>query len=354
MKKVAVIAGARPNFMKIAPLTRAFRAARVEFFVVNTSQHFDANMSKDFFREFRIYPRYTLKPVVASPVRHMSHIMNGLEDVYMKERPDLVVVVGDVNSTLYGALAALKMNIPIAHVEAGLRSHNYLMPEEINRVLVDNISDLLFVTENDALVNLRKEGITDGVHVVGNIMIDTLSEFIDKTGKSRERFYFCTLHRAENVDNRKVFGEILEALEIIAKDATIYLPLHPRTKKMAEQFGFIDKMKNIFSLMPPLGYSDTVYYEKNAKLILTDSGGVQEEASFLGTPCLTLRTETERPITVKRGTNVIAGITRRSILAAYKKVHFDKKKHKIPLWDGRTSTRVANIIKLFLDKTTGH
>jgi UDP-N-acetylglucosamine 2-epimerase (non-hydrolysing) len=275
----------------------------------------------------------------------MADIMIGLEKIFLSEKPDLVVVVGDVNSTLSAALVANKMGIKLAHVEAGLRSGNKLMPEETNRILTDKLSDLLFVTEEDGVANLKREGITKGVYSVGNIMIDTLTLLLPKVKKSTEHFYFCTLHRAENVDNKKVFAEILDALEEISHDAVIYLPLHPRTAKMAEKFGLEGRLKKIFKILPPLSYQETLYYQKNAKLVLTDSGGIQEETSFLGTPCLTLRTETERPITVKKGTNKIAGVTRASILKAYVEHPRKHKKTKIPLWDGKTAKRIVKILK---------
>lgn len=343
-KKIAVVCGARPNFMKIAPLCNEFKKQRLKYFIVNTGQHFNQEMADIFFKEFKIRPDYNLKPSKLSVVKQFADIMSGLEQIFIKEKPSLAIVAGDVNSTLAGALAANKMNIKVAHIEAGLRSYNNKMPEEANRTLTDHISDFLFVTAEEGIKNLKKEGINKNVHFVGNIMIDTLSMFLPKVKQTKEKFYFCTLHRGENVDNPKIFKKILDALEIIAKDCKIYFPLHPRTKKMAKKFGFIKRLNNIFTILPPLSYTESLFYQKNAKLVFTDSGGIQEETSFLGTACLTLRTETERPITVKLGSNTVAGVSKQSILTSYKEKDLRKKTVKIPMWDGKSARRIVNII----------
>ncbi len=344
-KKIAIIAGARPNFMKVAPLCHELKKQKIKYFLVNTGQHFSKEMATNFLREFKIKADYNLRPPQQSVTKQFSGIMIELENIFLKEKPNLVVVAGDVNSTLAAALTANKMGIKLVHVEAGLRSYNNKMAEEINRVIIDSLSDILLIPSEDAIKNLKKEGIVKGINLVGNIMIDTLEMFLPKIKKTKGKFYFCTLHRAENVDDKDIFTEILDALEIISKDAKIYFPLHPRTKKMAEQFGLSKKLKNIFSLLPPLSYQKSLYYQKNSKLVLTDSGGVQEETSYLGTPCITLRTETERPVTVKLGTNIIGGVTKKGILNAYKKTR--KTKRKIPLWDGQTAKRIVKIIKNF-------
>lgn len=345
--KIAIIAGARPNFMKILPLCRELDRKKIAYSFINTGQHFDKEMSEIFFDEFKIKPDYTLKPSRISSVRQFADIMIGLEKIFLKEKPNLVIVVGDVNSTLAGALTAAKLGIKLAHIESGLRSYNDKMPEEKNRILTDHLSDYLFVTMDEGLKNLKKEGLSKNIYMVGNIIIDTLKMFLPKIAdadNSNGQFFFCTLHRTENVDNKKILKEILSALNVIAKDAPIYFPLHPRTKIMSQKFGLYLKMKKIFKLLPPLNYREALYYQKNAKLVLTDSGGIQEEASFLGTPCLTLRTETERPVTVKLGTNSIAGITRDSILKAYGAKNLSKKKIQIPLWDGKAAKRIVKII----------
>ena len=270
--------------------------------------------------------------------------MLGLEKIFVKENPNVVFVVGDINSTLIAALVANKMNIKLVHIEAGLRSYNRLMPEEHNRVLTDHLADFLLTTSEEAELNLNKEGLFDNIYFIGNLMIDTLVDFLPRIKDSDESFYFCTLHRAENVDSIDIFKEILDSLEVISKDKKIYLPLHPRTEKMAKKFGLLTRMQNIFSLLPALDYKTSLFYQKNAKLVLTDSGGVQEESSYLGVPCLTLRNETERPITVERGTNKIAGVSRKSILNAYHKIDWQKKNIIIPLWDGKSAERAIDIL----------
>ncbi len=344
-KKIAIVCGARPNFMKVAPLCKTLKEKCVEYCLINTGQHFDFEMSQAFFDEFNIKPDYNLSPSKISAIKQFSDIICDLERIYQKEKIDLVVVVGDVNSTLAGAIVANKLNIKLVHIEAGLRSHNKSMPEEHNRVMVDHISDFLFTTTEDGNKNLKKEGIQDGMYFVGNIMIDTLTSFLPQVKSANEDYYFCTLHRAENIDNKEIFLNILEALEEISRENSIYLPLHPRTKKMAEKFNYIDKLRGIFDILPPLSYADSLFYQKNAKLILTDSGGIQEEASFLGVPCITLRKETERPITVELGTNSIGGVSKGSILDEYGKKRLVKKNITIPLWDGQANLRIFNIIK---------
>jgi UDP-N-acetylglucosamine 2-epimerase (non-hydrolysing) len=342
--------------MKVAPLCRALESRDMAYSLINTGQHYDDNMSEAFFRDFRIAPHITLNPSRVSAIKQFADIMIGLEDAWTQERPSMVVVVGDVNSTLAGALVANQLKLPLVHVEAGLRSFNRDMPEERNRVLTDRLADLLFVTMEEGIAHLEREGKTENVHLVGNIMIDTLAMFLPDVPTTDERFYFCTLHRAENIDHEERFGAILDALEEIAKDAPIYLPMHPRTEKMARAFGFRDRMDRIFKITPPLSYKDSVYRQKNAALVLTDSGGVQEETSFMGTPCLTLRTETERPITVTSGTSTIAGVTKETILQAYRDKDMEKKKTNIPLWDGHAAERIADIINSFLavDKSGNH
>ncbi|MDP2910216.1 MAG: UDP-N-acetylglucosamine 2-epimerase (non-hydrolyzing), partial [bacterium] len=319
--KIAIIAGARPNFVKIFPLAISLRKNRIPYFIVNTGQHFSKEMSADLLKEFSLAPNYSLKPNTKTSLRQFSDILVGLEKIFIRENPSLVIVVGDVNSTLAGAIAAKKLNLKLAHIEAGLRSHNRKMPEEYNRVITDRLADILFVSSESDIKNLKKENISKGIYFVGNIMMDTLAFFRKKikTTKRPEEFYLCTIHRSENVDNEKVFTEMIDALEIISKDCKIYLPLHPRTRKMAVRLGLYKRLNKIFSLLPVLSYEESLYFQKNAKLILTDSGGIQEEASFLGTPCLTLRTETERPVTIKFGTNTLAGVTKKSILRAYSK-----------------------------------
>lgn len=343
--KIAIAGGARPNFMKVAALCREFNERGMDHFLVNTGQHFDPNMSADFFREFKINFKYNLKLRKKLLMEQFSAIMVNLEKILFEERPELVIVVGDVNSTLASALVANKMNIKLAHIEAGLRSRNKKMSEETNRILTDHMADFLFVTTEEGMDNLSIEGIEQKAYFVGNTMIDTLVAFLPEIPHLNEDYYFCTLHRAENVDDKKVFLGILDALEVISKDEKIYLPLHPRTKKMAEKFNFIKRMRKIFKLIPPLNYKESITYQKSARLVLTDSGGVQEETTFLGVPCITLRTETERPITVKSGTNTVAGIETNKIIETYRKKSLKKCEKKIKLWDGNASERIVNILQ---------
>lgn len=342
--KVAIIAGARPNFMKVAPLCAELKRQNMPYILINTGQHFSASMAGKFLKEFKLKPNYTLKP---PQKRQMSDIKDGLQKIFKKEDPSMVIVVGDVNSTLWASEVAKRQKIKLAHIEAGLRSHNKKMPEEHNRIKTDKLSDFLFVTQEEGMKNLLKERVRGRAHLVGNIMIDTLKMFAShaKQKAKEKKYYFCTLHRAENVDNKKVFKEILDALEIISQDAIVYLPLHPRTKKQAQKFGLMLQLKQVCSILKPLPYAQSVAYQKYANLILTDSGGVQEEASVLGVPCLTLRTETERPITITKGTNKIGGVSKASILKAYSSVKFGKRKTKIKYWDGKTSKRIVDIIK---------
>jgi UDP-N-acetylglucosamine 2-epimerase (non-hydrolysing) len=343
---VAIVVGARPNFMKAAPLCRALERAGIAYRLIHTGQHHDTAMSQQYFDEFKLYPHRILGLESSTQTGQLSEILRKLEDEFKKTRPIFVIVVGDVTSTLAGALTANKHGIPLAHVEAGLRSYNRLMPEETNRVLVDHMADFLFSTSKEDKARLAKEGIISGVHVVGNTMIDTLAMVAEEVPNTDEVFYFATLHRAENVDNKEVFTNILAALESVAHDATIYLPLHPRTEKMARTYGLLGRLKKTVTLLLPVSYKESVYYQKNAQLVLTDSGGIQEEASFLGTPCLTLRTETERPITVTHGTNVIGGIETKGILKAYRLLHpLKKQKTKIPLWDGNAAERIVQILQ---------
>lgn len=344
MHKIAVIAGARPNFMKIAPLCQELKKRHLDFFLVNTGQHFSPEMADDFLIEFDLQADYNIQPSQDNVVSQFGDIMKGLEQVFVKQKPTLVIVVGDVNSTLAAALVAHKMGIKLAHIEAGLRSFNKAMPEEHNRIMTDYLSDYLFASEIEGVKNLQNEGITNNVFLTGNIMIDTLMMFLPKIKQTDEKFYFCTLHRGENVDNKQRFSQILDALEAISAESKIYLPLHPRTKKMAEQFGLLSRIGRIFQVIKPLNYCESLYYQKNAQLVLTDSGGIQEESSFLNTPCLTLRTETERPITVEQGTAKLAGVTRDSIINAYQRRHNIRKKSDIKLWDGKTSARIVDIL----------
>ena len=347
-KPIAIVGGARPNFMKIVPLARVLTERDVPYYVVNAGQHFSKEMSQDFFLEFNLSIDYELEPDVSEKEKQLQEIQSGLARIFREHPPAMVVVVGDVDATLIAARVAHELAIPVAHVEAGLRSYNPKMREEYNRVETDKIAVLKFASSDDAAQTLRKEGLDKGVQVVGNIMIDLLKLHEPAVKEIIEPFYFVTLHRAENVDDKHIFEQILSALEEIRKDATIYLPLHPRTKKKAEEFGLLPRLEKACHVLPALSYVESVYYQKNARLVLTDSGGVQEETSVLGTPCITMRTETERPITVEQGTNVVAGVTKEGILQAYRAITVTKRPAQIPLWDGKAAQRIIDSIETYV------
>jgi UDP-N-acetylglucosamine 2-epimerase (non-hydrolysing) len=349
--KILSIVGARPNFMKIAPIVDALKQHEsVEHFLVHTGQHYDENMSKLFFDELGIpEPNMNLGVGPGSQAQQTAEMMVKLEKVMLEQNPDLVIVVGDCNSALAGAIVAAKLKIKIAHIEAGLRSFNWEMPEEINRIVVDKVSNLLFTTENSANENLKKEGITEGVHFVGNVMIDTLLKSLEKAKTSKvlellnletKNYAVLTLHRPGNVDKKEVLIGLLDTLAEISEKTKIVFPIHPRTKKMIDEFGLTDKL-NSLQIIEPLGYLDFLNLISNAKLILTDSGGIQEEATILKVPCVTLRSETERPVTVEVGANVIAGQDKEKILNAVNQVSESVITQVPELWDGKTAERIV-------------
>lgn len=359
--KIICVAGARPNFMKIAPIYEEM--VKYEEFnpiILHTGQHYDRNMSQVFFEDLGIpKPDISLGVGSGTHAKQTATIMMKFEDVVTEEWPDLVVVVGDVNSTLACSLVAAKLHIPVAHVEAGLRSHNWMMPEEINRVLTDRISDYLFTPSRDADENLLNEGIEiSKIHFVGNVMIDTLlkhremaknSEILSQLGLEYKEYAVLTLHRAENVDDRANLMQILRALEKIQKEIKIIYPIHPRTRLRIKEFGLqpiVDSLENLL-LTEPLGYLDFIYLMDNARFVMTDSGGIQEETTILGVPCLTLRTETERPITVKEGTNIVVGLDWDRIVEEAKKILAGMTKEgRIPeKWDGKAAKRIVDVLR---------
>lgn len=359
--KIILVVGARPNFVKIAPIVRELMAReecakRLTWKLVHTGQHYDYEMSQSFFDKFEIpNPDYFLNVGSGSHAEQTAKVMMEFERVCREETPDIVVVVGDVNSTLACSIVAKKMGITVAHVEAGLRSGDMSMPEEINRVVTDSISDLLFVTERSGVENLKREGKGDSqVYLVGNVMIDSLFWCLKKMPNMSaaiqipaKPYAVMTLHRPSNVDSKNNFGNILGAVKQISKDLPIIFPVHPRTRKNIEELG-IDKfiLDSNISLLEPLSYFEFLLLWKNANLVLTDSGGIQEETTALKIPCLTLRNNTERPVTVEEGTNRLAGTTTKSILETYA----DFKKYgcesaRIPkLWDGNTAKRIIDVI----------
>jgi UDP-N-acetylglucosamine 2-epimerase (non-hydrolysing) len=355
--KLIMVAGARPNFMKIAPIRRILQegyAGKITGILVHTGQHYDYEMSQAFFDDLELPPPdYYLGVGSASHAVQTAQIMMAFEKVCLKEHPEVVMVVGDVNSTAACALVAKKLGIGVAHVEAGLRSYDLTMPEEINRMVTDVLADYLFVSERSGILNLKKEGKPDdAIHLVGNVMIDTLyfqlsrlAETEDPGELPRQPFAVLTLHRPANVDEEKKFREIMGALEFIAADLPIYFPVHPRTRQRLEALGRPGEGENIH-LLPPLPYRAFLRLWKDAALVLTDSGGMQEETTALGIPCLTLRENTERPITIEEGTNILAGTSSATILAAYESFKTSGgKKGRLPeLWDGKAADRIVRVL----------
>ncbi len=362
MLKVINVVGARPNFMKVAPIVEAMKRREREFtpLVVHTGQHYDAAMSDSFFRDLDLpQPDVHLGVGSSSHAAQTAAVMERFEPVVLREKPDWVLVVGDVNSTLACALVCVKLGVKVAHVEAGLRSRDRTMPEEINRLLTDQIADLLFTPSADADENLRAEGIPPArIRLVGNVMIDSLYKHLersrqsaikDQLGLTDRSYAVLTLHRPSNVDEPATFTRILEALGQIGEQLPIVFPVHPRTGKTIAELGLnerIEKIKNL-RLIDPLGYLDFLALYSGARLVLTDSGGIQEETSVLGIPCLTLRENTERPITVTMGTNTIVGTDPQKIISAAQAAldETDRRPTNIPLWDGHTAERILARLK---------
>ncbi|MBN1816653.1 MAG: UDP-N-acetylglucosamine 2-epimerase (non-hydrolyzing) [Sedimentisphaerales bacterium] len=364
MLKIVNIVGARPNFMKIAPLMSEYKKYdEIEPILVHTGQHYDKKMSELFFDQLGIpKPDVNLGVGSGSHAVQTADIMKAVEPVLLEYKPDAMLVVGDVNSTIACGLVAVKLGIKLIHVEAGLRSFDTAMPEEINRRLTDSISDLLFCTEKSGVENLKKEGIPeDRIHLVGHVMIDTLLSNIAKARSSSilpdlqrqkvingESYAVLTLHRPSNVDDPEVFSKILDGLEVIQKDMPILFPIHPRTRKnlsLSNLGSRVQSMKRLH-LMEPVGYLDFLQLLSNAKLVLTDSGGIQEETTVLKVPCLTLRENTERPVTVEIGSNLLVGKDPQKIIGGYFKIKNGARREcQIPpLWDGKASERIVKVI----------
>ncbi len=374
--KLLHVVGARPNFMKAAPVMAALsRRYGVSQILVHTGQHYDLNMSDVFFKELGMpEPDINLGVGSGSHAIQTAQIMTRFEEVALAQRPDLVLVYGDVNSTVAAALVCSKLGIRVGHVEAGLRSFDRSMPEEINRLLTDQISDLLFTPSADGDQNLLREGVVpEKIHLVGNVMIDTLVRLLPKameknwrhnpqispvpsagaTGQAQitqtgdPRYGLVTLHRPSNVDGPEMLKKIVTTLDEVSQELPLIFPVHPRTRRRISEFGLNTSDNGKLNLIDPLGYRDFLALQKKAAVVITDSGGIQEETTFLGVPCLTVRKNTERPITVEMGTNIVVGQDMERLKAeVYQILAGNGKKGSVPpLWDGKAAERIAEIIE---------
>ena len=358
--KIHLVVGTRPNYIKAFPVyQKLLKLKRYNLKLINTGQHYNHNMSTLFFNEFKIKsPDINLQVGSGSHGLQTSEIMKRYEKVLLDDLPILVIVFGDVNSTLACALVASKLNVAVAHIESGLRSFDRSMPEEINRVLTDQISDLLFITSKEAEINLNNEGISSNkIHFVGNTMIDSLlehrklfmsSSIIDELNIDSQ-YALMTFHRPSNVDREGNLKILVRALEKVSDIYDCIFPVHPRTKSKLSDFGLLDRLRlnPRFHILDPIGYIDFMRLQKDASVIITDSGGLQEESTFLGVPCLTVRDTTERPITVSHGTNKLIGTGYINILDEVKQTKPVKGEQIPDLWDGKAGERIARIISKY-------
>ncbi|MDP2365915.1 MAG: UDP-N-acetylglucosamine 2-epimerase (non-hydrolyzing) [Ignavibacteria bacterium] len=367
MLKIISVVGARPNFMKVAPIHDAINnynkknadsnQKKIDHKICHTGQHYDEKMSQVFFDQLGLpKPDFYLGIGGGSHAEQTAKIMIEFEKVLIEEKPNLLIVVGDVNSTIACSLTAAKLGIKIAHVEAGLRSYDRAMPEEINRLLTDTISDYLFVTEPSGLENLKKEGIDDSkVHFVGHVMIDSLIKFLPKAdtsdilelfGLEKQNYILTTMHRPSNVDVAENLKEMILMFNRFAEKKKVVFPIHPRTRKNIESHGLMGELSPNLILTDPIGYIDFIALIKNAELILTDSGGIQEESTYLGVQCITIRRTTERPVTVTVGTNQLVGDNfNEAESVANRVLNGELKKGKIPeLWDGKAAERIVEVL----------
>ena len=362
--QLVLVAGARPNFMKVAPLIRYINACHarhqdsavtIAYRFVHTGQHYDDNMSDVFFRELGIPgPDLNLGVGSGSHAAQTAQVMMRFEPVLLQDRPDWVIVVGDVNSTLACTLVAAKLGVKVAHVEAGLRSFDRTMPEEINRIVTDSLADLLLTPSPDADENLRKEGIPDfKVKMVGNIMIDSLvanlekarnSPVLEQLGLMPGNYAYVTLHRPANVDDAASLTAIAAELNRLARRMPVVLPMHPRTRRMLSDFGISLSANDGLLILEPIGYHDSIRLTENARFVLTDSGGLQEESTYFHTPCLTLRPNTERPITIQLGSNRLTDVRRLATDIQDLLAREPKQGSIPPLWDGRTAERILETL----------
>ncbi|MEM1002627.1 MAG: UDP-N-acetylglucosamine 2-epimerase (non-hydrolyzing), partial [Bacteroidota bacterium] len=357
--KIISVVGARPNFMKVAPLHRAFQVySAIESKIVHTGQHYDERMSSIFFEQLELpKPDYYLGIGSGSHAEVTAKVMVAFEKIVLQERPDLVIVVGDVNSTLACAIVTKKLNIQLAHVEAGLRSGDRTMPEELNRIMTDSIADYFFVTEQSGITHLTKEGVNqDRIHLVGNVMIDSLLYYLPKASKldlikrlnlTPKNYVLVTMHRPFNVDEKAQLSKVVTLIKRVGEQRKVVFPIHPRTLKRLHQYDLFEDLKGSphLLLLEPQGYLEFICLMENSEVIITDSGGVQEESTFLQVPCLTIRGTTERPITTKLGTNIL--IPRLDVEEIIHIFHQCLEKRHLkefvipPLWDGKAAERIA-------------
>ena len=351
--RIVHVIGARPNFMKAAPVIRALSSFPVEQIVVHTGQHYDFNMSDVFFQQLGMpAPDVNLQVGSGSHAQQTAHIMCRFEPVVLEKKPDLVVVYGDVNSTVAAALVCSKLMVRVAHVEAGLRSFDRSMPEEINRLVTDQLSDLLFTPSEDGNRNLAREGIaSEKVFLVGNVMIDTLVRMLPEADRRLpaglpSRYALVTLHRPSNVDDLDWLSSLLSSLERVGHDLEVIFPVHPRTRQKIASLGSSAEKNKHIRFLEPLPYLDFLALQKHAAVVITDSGGIQEETTFLGVPCLTVRENTERPVTITIGTNVLVGRDTAVLTRELTRVLSHERKNTgiPPLWDGRAAERIAEVI----------
>ncbi len=363
--KLFNIVGARPNFMKVAPLHRAFEASKAfDSYIIHTGQHYDHSMSDVFFRQFQMpKPHRHLGVGSGSHAEQTALVMTAFEKVVLEEKPDAVIVVGDVNSTLACSLVCAKLGIPVAHVEAGLRSFDRSMPEEINRLVTDALADWLFVSEPSGVCNLEKEGVADEkIFFVGNVMIDSLVAFqqqarqttiLKELNLTEKQFILATIHRPVNVDNLENLKHVVDILQQLTSIQPVVLPLHPRTQSRLEESHLLTQLKSLENLVltEPCDYLNFLHLMEKASLVMTDSGGIQEETTFLKTPCLTIRSSTERPVTIDCGTNELIALDASLVAKRAKEIlQTDFSSCATPeMWDGQTAPRIAKILQQLLD-----
>jgi len=354
---IAIIVGTRPEIIKMAPVIRACQQKSVDYFVLHTGQHYSYQMDRIFFEELELPPaRYNLDVGSGSHAEQTGKIMAGVEKVIGAEKPDIVLVQGDTNTVMAGALAASKLHIKVGHVEAGLRSYDRTMPEEINRVVADHISDYLFAPTKNSRQNLLREGIAEEkIHVTGNTIVDSVYQnkeiamrkvdVLANLGLKPNEYFLVTTHRQENVDDKRRLGEIIRGLELITSefDLPVVFPVHPRTRKMMDSFGF---EFNGIRAIEPLGFLEFLQLEANARLALTDSGGVQEETCILGVPCVTLRDNTERPETLEVGANVLSGAKSERIVGGVVQMLEARTRWKNPFGKGDAGERIVKILRI--------